>query len=131
MAGWGYNRNLGNTQIEVAWFLQGLLLPLRDIGFLNQLAKVSSSPTGVQANQTTEEILEARTVLISSTLTLCGTIASAPTILISSGRGGYGQLFVRSEKKRSEIELMYSILNNLSQTYTGALQKEGELSDGI
>ena len=65
MAGWGYNRNLGNTQIEVAWFLQGLLLPLRDIGFLNQLAKVSSSPTGIMASQTMLEDFEARTVPLS------------------------------------------------------------------
>ena len=100
-----------------------LIVTLKDIGFLNQLAKVSSSPTGILANQTTMGDLERRTVFTSTPATISGMILIATT---NQETDGWEQLFVRSEKDIFEILLMYSILNNLSKTVYGCFAEGGE-----
>merc|ERR1712018_146334 len=65
----------------------------RDIGFLNQLAKVLSSPTGNLASRTMLEDLEARTVPLS--MNWKGGMMSIATA--HQTMGGREQLFVRKE----------------------------------
>jgi len=72
-----------------------LIVTLREIGFLNQLAKVSSSLTGILGSQIMLAVLEQRTVPISTPATINGMMPIATTNQKTDGRE---QLFVRSEK---------------------------------
>merc|ERR1711902_242112 len=71
--------------------LASTIVTLRDIGFLNQLAKVSFSLTGILGSQTMLEDLEARTVPLS----MNKTSGMMLIVMANQTMGGREQLFVR------------------------------------